>query len=153
VGGSSARYCFSVAWSMACWCIVLLCERLNVSGGDILFLCSGLDDRSARPMTGDGRKRGGMKFMWSFDVKLSGALSQRSRSGLQLQVSKWLRCGTLRAAEMVCLAFPSFNTGLVVSHQIPSPIDTIMQVQTVQTRRRIFFSPYLSDYQRQQGKE
>jgi hypothetical protein len=59
--------------------MVLLCEKLNVSG-DILFLCSGLDDRSARPMTGDGRKRGGMKFTWSFDVKLSGALSHRSRS-------------------------------------------------------------------------
>jgi hypothetical protein len=57
-----------------------------VSGGDtsLMFLCSGLDDPSARPMTEDGRKRGGMKFMWSFDVKLSGALSHRSRTRLQL---------------------------------------------------------------------
>jgi hypothetical protein len=69
--------------------MVFLCEKLNVSG-DILFLCSsGLDDRrSARPMTGDGRKRGGM---WSFDVKLSRAPEcSCSCDRLQLSTSKWL---------------------------------------------------------------
>ena len=119
VGGSSARYCFSVAWSIACWCMLVLCGKLNVSG-NVLFLCSGLDDRrSARPMTGDGRKRGGM---WSFDVKLSGApkCSCSSCRSLQLQVpacqSGW--CGTLRApAEMLCCAFPIFEHHLVVVYR------------------------------------
>jgi hypothetical protein len=60
-----------------------------VSGGEscVLFLGSILDDRSARPMTGDGRKRGGMGIMWSFDVKLSEALSYSSCGALQLHVS------------------------------------------------------------------
>jgi hypothetical protein len=89
VGGSSAKYCFSVDWSMACWCMLVLCEKLDVSGDILLFLGSSiLDDPSARRMTGDGRKRGGMGIMWSFDVKLSEALSHSSCGGaLQLHVS------------------------------------------------------------------
>jgi hypothetical protein len=64
--------------------MLVLCAKLNVSGDVLLFLCSGLDDRSARPMTGDGRKRGGMEIMWSFDVKLSEALSHSSCGALQM---------------------------------------------------------------------
>lgn len=48
--------------------MVLLCVSGDV---DLIFLCSIRDGRrSARPMPGDGRKRGGM---WSFGVKLSRA--------------------------------------------------------------------------------
>ena len=141
VGGSSARYCFSVAWSIACWCMLVLCGKLNVSG-NVLFLCSGLDDRrSARPMTGDGRKRGGM---WSFDVKLSGApkCSCSSCRSLQLQVpacqSGW--CGTLRApAEMLCCAFPSSNTTLLLSTVKNDTIDIIMRTAGHQKQKMHVF--------------